>query len=88
MAKPVVAPRQGQLAELITEGENGFLYEPGNQTEMLDKIKKLLDDAGLRRQLGEAARKTIVENYTWNDNAQRALDACRYALSKHRTDLD
>jgi len=88
MAKPVVAPRQGQLAELITDGENGFLYETGNRTEMLDKIKKLLDDAGLRRQLGEAARKTIAENYTWNDNAQRALDACRYALSKHRTDLD
>ena len=88
MAKPVVAPRQGQLAELITDGENGFLYEPGNRTEMLDKIKKLLSDGGLRKRLGEKARKTIVENYTWSDNAQKALDACRYALSKHRTDLD
>jgi len=87
MAKPVVAPRQGQLAELIADGENGLLFEPGNQTEMLDKIKKLLDDAGLRERLGENARKTIMETYTWNDNAQRALEACRYALSKHRTDI-
>jgi len=88
MAKAVVAPRQGQLAELIADGENGLLFEPGNQTEMLDKIRKLLDDAGLRKRLGEKAREMIVENYTWNDNAQRALEACRYALRRHASDSD
>jgi glycosyltransferase involved in cell wall biosynthesis len=88
MGKPVVTSKQGQLAEVITDGENGLLFEPGNQKEMLDQIKRLIDDVELRRRLGANARKTVVENYTWGHRAQRALEACRYALSRHRTNLN
>jgi glycosyltransferase involved in cell wall biosynthesis len=85
MAKPVVASRQGQLGEVISDGENGFLFEPGSLEEMLEKMRGLLDDAELRRRLGEEARRTIMENYTWGHNAQRALEVCQYALRKKRS---
>lgn len=85
MAKPVVASRQGQLEELISDGENGFLFEPGNLEEMLEKMKRLLDDAALRRRLGEEARRIIMENYTWGHNAHRAFEVCQYALRKKRS---
>lgn len=72
---PVVATTVGGNADVISNGVNGFLVPPRSPGEMSKKIATLLDDASLRRKIGNAARKTIEERYTWDritDNVLRS----------------
>jgi glycosyltransferase involved in cell wall biosynthesis len=73
MAKPIVASRLGQIAEVIVDGESGLLVEPGDHLGLARAIEKLADDAELRQRLGANARSTVVEFYTWKQNAARVL---------------
>ena len=40
MGTPVLGARIGGIPEMITEGEDGFLFTPGDVTELRDKISK------------------------------------------------
>lgn len=40
---PVIASRIGGVGELIRDGENGFLFEPGNASGLRDAIAKMAD---------------------------------------------
>ncbi len=73
MAKPIVASRLGQIAEVIID-ENGLLVEPGDHLELARAIEKLANDAELRERLGANARSTVVEFYTWKQNAARVFE--------------
>lgn len=77
MGKGIVASRLGQVGEVIIDGENGLLVEPGDADELAQAIEKLAVDAELRARLGAAARETAIERYTWRHNAARVFDAIR-----------
>ena len=38
MARPVVGARAGQVAEVVTSGENGLLYAPGHSEDLAARI--------------------------------------------------
>jgi glycosyltransferase involved in cell wall biosynthesis len=82
MAKPVVASRLGQIADIIVDGENGLLVEPANPSALAGAIRRLVEDEKLRVRLGEAARRTVIEQYTWKHNAARVFDAFERYLAK------
>jgi len=75
MGKGIVASRLGQVAEVIIEGENGLLVEPGDADGLARAIERLAVDGDLRARLGDAARKTAIERYTWRHNAARVFNA-------------
>ena len=77
MARPVVASRLGQIADVIRDGENGLLVEPGDAAALGRAIDSLGRDEALRLRLGAAARQTVVERYTWQQNAARVFDALK-----------
>jgi phosphatidylinositol alpha 1,6-mannosyltransferase len=52
---PVVAPRAGGPVDLVRDGENGFLYRPGDGPELRGLVERLAQSAPLRRALGERA---------------------------------
>lgn len=79
-ATPVVASRVGGLTELIADGENGYLVEPGDVDALRDRLGELLDDPGLARRLGEGARALVLERFTWDACARRCVDAYRELL--------
>lgn len=54
----------GSVPFLIKNGENGLIYENGNQEDLEKKVQGLLEDVPLRRKIGENACKTIIN--TWN----------------------
>lgn len=76
MAKAVIASDQGQISELITNGENGVLYPAGDQRQFIQALKRLVADAKWRTRLGLCARRTIEVNYTWHINAKSILNLC------------
>jgi glycosyltransferase involved in cell wall biosynthesis len=80
MARPIVASRLGQIAEIIRDGENGRLVEPGDARELASAIEALANDGYLRKRLGDAARRTAVERFTWQHNAARVFEAIEKRL--------
>lgn len=54
----------GSVPFLIRNGENGFVYENGNQEQLEQRVEALLSDQNYRSKLGINAYKTLSE--TWN----------------------
>jgi glycosyltransferase involved in cell wall biosynthesis len=69
--RPVVAADRPRLAELVREGETGFLVPPGDKTALARQTQRLLTDAPLHRQMGEAARRRAREHFAAKDLAER-----------------
>jgi len=51
--KPVIGTRSGATPELVKEGFNGLLYEPGHYEELAERIKYLIDHPQQARQMGQ-----------------------------------
>jgi glycosyltransferase involved in cell wall biosynthesis len=68
MEKPVLGSNVGGIAEVIKHGENGYLFEKGNMESFKRTLLELLDTDNT--QIGRNARKTIVDNYTWDKSAK------------------
>ncbi len=58
---PVIAARSGAIHEVVSEGENGLLYEPGSDEELAAAVRRLLGDDALRRSFGLRARAAAEE---------------------------
>ncbi|HJT78787.1 MAG TPA: glycosyltransferase, partial [Gemmataceae bacterium] len=54
------------LAATVADGATGLLCEPGDRDDLGRKIETLLDDADLRRRLGQAGRRRFKEHYAWD----------------------
>jgi glycosyltransferase involved in cell wall biosynthesis len=67
--KAVVASRIGQIKDIITDGKNGFLFDPGNLNDLEDKVIRLLDNPSLIQVIGKNSRKTVENKYTWKQSA-------------------
>lgn len=63
MGKPVVASRIAGPSELVIEGKTGFLFKVGNTREIADCILSLLTSPSLRKDMEEAGRKRVIENF-------------------------
>ncbi len=72
---PVVASRIGGLAEVVVDGETGFLVQPGDVEALGDRLARLLSDRRLAARLGANARDLVVERFTWQACAKRCLAA-------------
>ena len=60
---PVIGSRLGGTVELIEDGKNGFLYEPGNIEELAKKIIFLVQNDQEYLRMSKYARKTAEEKF-------------------------
>jgi glycosyltransferase involved in cell wall biosynthesis/peptidoglycan/xylan/chitin deacetylase (PgdA/CDA1 family) len=74
MGKPTIAPRFKPIEKIIIHNGNGILFEPGNKDSLKDAIIYLADDKKKREEIGNEARKTILKNYLWKNNAQMVVN--------------
>jgi glycosyltransferase involved in cell wall biosynthesis len=68
---PVVVTRKGGIPLAVKEGVNGFFVRPRNAREIAEKVNKLLSDDLIRARMGERARQTIKERFTWEKIAHK-----------------
>jgi glycosyltransferase involved in cell wall biosynthesis len=61
---PVIASRLGGMAELVEDGENGLLFDPGDAADLEKKLRQFVDRPGLVEDLacGVAPVKTIEQD--------------------------
>lgn len=59
--RPIVATAAGGIAEMIEDGVNGLLCQPGDPDCLAAKIRLLIEDPALRLRLGQAARRSYEQ---------------------------
>jgi glycosyltransferase involved in cell wall biosynthesis len=60
---PTVAPNTGGIPEQVTSGVNGYLYEPGNATDLTQKLGRLLAEERIRTRFGTQALLRTRHNF-------------------------
>jgi glycosyltransferase involved in cell wall biosynthesis len=58
---PVIATRTGGVAEVVRDGENGLLVEPGDLAELTAAIERFFGDEGLSEKLRAAAESSVAD---------------------------
>ena len=76
---PVIASNIGGLPEVIRHGENGLLVE-NNEESIRAAIRQLEENPDLARQIGAAARHTVMDRFTVDQMVARTLEAYRQVL--------
>lgn len=71
---PIVASRIGGLPELVTDGLNGFLFEPRDHVSLAKYIVKLADDKALRVSMGHEGRKRVIDRHNLTSNVAEWID--------------
>ena len=61
---PVVSTRVGGVSDVVREGIDGFLVEPGDTDAMADRLAELAGDLDLRRRMGEGGRDHVQARYS------------------------
>jgi alpha-maltose-1-phosphate synthase len=93
---PVVAAAVGGIPEIVVDGETGILvsFEPegGGSAEPRDPegysralakaVNELMDAPERRKAMGKAARKRVVEHFSWRHIADVTLDFYRDLTSR------
>ncbi len=60
---PVVATRVGGVPEVVIDGENGFLIDPGDYEGLAERINMILND-GIDEHILAKAKETVRHNHT------------------------
>lgn len=70
---PVIVSDADGLKEVVIDKETGFIVHRKNYRDIASKIKILIKDEELRKKLGKAGRKRVIELYNWNDNVENMI---------------
>lgn len=74
---PVVATRVPGAATVVEDGRTGFLVDPDDFDALVERTAHLVDDAGLRRAMGTAARERCTARFS----QEVVLDGWRQLLA-------
>jgi len=64
--KPVIGSNTGGMAEAIIDDTTGFLIEPNNLNDLVEKILFLYNNKEKREQLGEKGYRRVITEFTWD----------------------
>ena len=78
-ATPVIASNVGGLSHLVEDGRTGYLVPYLDWSALCDKLSVLLDDATLRKQMGEKAHKKAAI-FSWKNIAADMIKVYRELL--------
>jgi glycosyltransferase involved in cell wall biosynthesis len=83
---PIIATPVGAIPEVIEEGENGILVEPGDNFALSQAIKKLLADEKLRERMGRNNVEKIRREFAI-ERRMKELGFIYDSLLKRRVEL-
>lgn len=80
LGTPALASRLGGRPETTLDGETGLLFESLNVEDFRDAARRLIDDPGFCRRLGENARRRYERLYSPQKNFETLMKIYRAAL--------
>ncbi len=79
---PTLMSPVGVNADIVKDGVNGFL--PKTEDEWVERLCELVESAPLRARLGDAGRKTVVDDYSVTRWRQTYVDLIKRAASERQ----
>jgi glycosyltransferase involved in cell wall biosynthesis len=61
----------------VTDGKNSMIARRASADSLAEKMRQLLDSPELRESMGEAARRTVVDRYSWTAVGDRVIEQYR-----------
>jgi glycosyltransferase involved in cell wall biosynthesis len=74
---PCIASDIGGNVDLITDGENGLLFEPGNARQLTDALLRLYANGTERQEYGQRAREQTKATYSMDSVTEKYVDLYR-----------
>lgn len=74
---PVVASQADAMAEMVQEGETGFLVPVGDSDALADRLTTLLSSPELCATMGGKGRERVGEQFLWHQVIDRIEDGLR-----------
>lgn len=71
--KPVVVADIPGVREVIEDGREGLLVDPVNPQDLALKMRRLVEDPELRKEMGRRGREKVLANFTFEKVADQIL---------------
>jgi glycosyltransferase involved in cell wall biosynthesis len=77
---PCIGTRDDAAGEVIVDGETGLLVEPARPDSLVEAVRALLTDEGLRSRFGAAGRARVQRDFTFDTFRRRLIGILESAL--------
>jgi glycosyltransferase involved in cell wall biosynthesis/LmbE family N-acetylglucosaminyl deacetylase len=84
MGKPVVASNAGGVLEIITDGETGIMFPPGDSARLAEAICTLLENPAEAEQMARRGRAVVAERFTIEHSGREVEQVYEYLLGSDR----
>lgn len=74
---PLLASDAGGNPEIVENGRNGFIFEKKNNEELIEKLRIMLDDHSLRKNMRRESREMALKKFDWDLITSKTLDFYR-----------
>ena len=79
---PIIGTDVNGINNLITHGKNGILFEKENIKDLMGKIKELVENKDLLNRLGNAAKRSYLENYKFEYSISQIIELYTRCVEK------
>jgi glycosyltransferase involved in cell wall biosynthesis len=73
LGKPVISTPVGSVAEVISDGETGFLVQPRDIDALSEKMLIVSHDKELSRRISSQAQKYVIESHNLESATQKVI---------------
>lgn len=71
---PCIATKVGGIEEIINNGEDGFLFEPGNKNKIYEYMRYMISNINKRLEMGEKAFCNVEKNFNQKNELKKLED--------------
>ena len=79
--KPVIGCQGEGIEDFVENGKTGLLVKPKDVDSLAKALGFLLSNIDEAKIIGERAQKVVLENYTWEKNAEKTIEIYREVLN-------
>ena len=79
MGKPIVAPKNWPVREVMTPGQDGILVK--DERDLIDKLSMLMENPVQCKRMGKTFQQKVLREHTWARNAERVLQTVEAVLA-------
>lgn len=80
--KPVIGCQGEGIEDVVEHGKTGLLVKPRDVESLIEALDYLLSHPEEAKAMGERARKVVIENYTWEKNAEKTMQVYKEVLGE------
>lgn len=81
--KPVIGARIGGIPEMVSEGERGYLFEPGNIDQLAEKLSQMSSLPIIQvESMGRNARAFVEDKHSAEMHYEKLMTVYKLALNK------